>query len=143
MLPIKSKIKLPPLQSDPKYPKKKYSMKPTPRQKAIWEMMLAHQKAHCIPPTIREIQSHFKFSSTQAVTCHFESMVKKGMIMNIKGKGQWHAFLAVYPDERCPCCGLKPVGHNLAGGIAPAIKAISREEYDALERKGATLAEDD
>ena len=53
----------------------------TPTQLKVLEMIDEHTKAHGYPPTIREIGSHFGWSSTNAISSHCEALIKKGLLI--------------------------------------------------------------
>jgi repressor LexA len=53
----------------------------TPKQREVFDWIVDFYKRERIPPTFREIQSAFRFLSTNAVTCHLLPMVKKGWLI--------------------------------------------------------------
>jgi hypothetical protein len=72
--------------------------------------MLAFQRKHLVPPTFRAICLAFNFKSMQSVAAHLRPLVKKGLVMHMGSIGQSHSRIAIYPDDRCPICGRKPLG---------------------------------
>jgi hypothetical protein len=74
--------------------------------------MIAFQRSHCMPPSVRQIQVAFGFRHPNAVTSHLNGLVKKGMVMHTGPSGKSRAYLAVFRDQRCPCCGRLPMGRS-------------------------------
>ena len=57
----------------------------TQRQETILEFITAFLEKRKIPPTVREIQGHFGFESTNAVTDHLVQLEKKGYLKRHPG----------------------------------------------------------
>jgi len=52
----------------------------TPRQEEIYNFIREQIMIHRLPPTIREIQTHMGFSSSNGVRCHLHALQRKGWI---------------------------------------------------------------
>lgn len=50
----------------------------TKRQKQIFDFLSKQHRETGIVPTVREIQKHFRFGSSNAVDSHLRSLEKKG-----------------------------------------------------------------
>ena len=57
----------------------------TDRQKAILEFMQKHIAKNSYWPSIRDIQAHFKFASTNAVYGHLQALERKGVLERVPG----------------------------------------------------------
>ncbi len=57
----------------------------TERQEAIFDFISAFLERRRIPPTVREIQEHFGFESTNAVMDHLAQLERKGHLRRHKG----------------------------------------------------------
>lgn len=57
----------------------------TTRQEAVLEFISGFIQKRGIPPTVREIQGHFGFESTNAVTDHLEVLERKGCLRRRRG----------------------------------------------------------
>lgn len=52
----------------------------TKKQLEVLEFIKAYSKEHRRPPTQKEIQDHFQFSSLNSVGCHLKRLVRHGRI---------------------------------------------------------------
>jgi repressor LexA len=68
---------------------------PTARQLEIHTWMLAYQRQHGAPPSMRAIGDHFGISSTMGVHDHLVAMAKKGLVR--KGPRSWTAIDSTPP----------------------------------------------
>jgi repressor LexA len=57
----------------------------TARQLEVHAFMLAYQREHVAPPTVREIADHFNLSSTNGVADHLAKLEKKGLVRHRAG----------------------------------------------------------
>ena len=60
----------------------------TPKQKKVLKFIYDRIKKTNLPPTIREIASHFNFSSTGTVRDYLKALVDKGYIRISAGKSR-------------------------------------------------------
>jgi len=60
----------------------------TARQRQILDYLIAVHKKTGLVASVRELQSHFGFSSSNAVTSHLRALEKKGFIKRIGGKAR-------------------------------------------------------
>lgn len=60
----------------------------TEKQSAVFEFLKSHFLQRGYWPSIREIQSHFKFKSTNAVIGHLKALESKGYICRIEGQAR-------------------------------------------------------
>ncbi|HZZ59340.1 MAG TPA: transcriptional repressor LexA [Opitutaceae bacterium] len=58
----------------------------TERQQAVLDFVRQRQGEAGIPPSIRDIQRHFGFKSTNAAFCHLRALAKRGLIEQLGGK---------------------------------------------------------
>jgi SOS-response transcriptional repressor LexA len=96
---------------------------------------LTARQQHCMPPSIREIVDRFKLSSPNAVMGHMRALIKKGRVMRIGDKGNARANVAIYPDDRCPCCGRKPIGSTELS------RAVNKPDPATREVEAKSMAE--
>ena len=60
----------------------------TARQREILDFLVATHSRTGLVSSVRELQSHFGFSSSNAVTSHLRALEKKGYIKRIEGKAR-------------------------------------------------------
>ena len=65
----------------------------TARQREILDYLVATHSLTGLVASVRELQSHFGFSSSNAVTSHLRALEKKGYIKRIEGKARSILFL--------------------------------------------------
>lgn len=58
---------------------------PTEKQKNMLAFLEDYAKRMGYPPTVSEIQRHFKFASPNAVTTHLKALLRKGLIRQSPG----------------------------------------------------------
>jgi repressor LexA len=83
----------------------------TAKQSAILEFIREQQAEHGIPPSTRDLQRHFRYSSQNAVMNHLRSLAKKRRIERINGR-TWglKAGHAAGPYFSLPVYGTIPAG---------------------------------
>lgn len=79
-----------PLASVTRYSKTEHmiSYSITTRQREILDYLVATHSKTGLVASVRELQSHFGFSSSNAVTSHLRALEKKGYIRRIEGKAR-------------------------------------------------------
>lgn len=60
----------------------------TSRQREVLKFILEHVEQEGVPPTSREIQSHFGFSSQTAAMDHLRALERKGFLRRTPGKAR-------------------------------------------------------
>jgi repressor LexA len=101
----------------------------TGRQREVLEFIQRQQRETGLPPTSREIQSHFRFQSQTAAMNHLRALERKGAIERSPGK----ARAAIDPGLRW-----KPNFRSISLlGQIPAGLSV-----DAAESEGSTLGVD-
>jgi repressor LexA len=97
----------------------------TLRQQEILGFIQLHQRTHGYWPSIRDIQAHFKFASTNAVMGHLRALERKGAISRVAGQAR--AFRVTHdPAETPPAESLDvvdiPVYGNIAAGYPDGVE---------------------
>jgi repressor LexA len=69
----------------------------TVRQQEILGFLRLHARTHGYWPSIREIQSHFHFSSTNAVVGHLRALQAKGVIDRVPGQARTFRIISSGP----------------------------------------------
>ena len=77
----------------------------TERQRDIVKFIASFYAENHVGPTRREIMEHFGFASTQAVTGHIKSLLKKDAITVYENTAR--GILPKSVRVKCPCCGEK------------------------------------
>ncbi len=77
----------------------------TERQRDIVKFIKDFYANNHVGPTRREIMEHFGFQSTQAVTGHIKSLLKKDAITGYEKTSR--GILPKSNRIKCPCCGEK------------------------------------
>lgn len=108
----------------------------TTRQHEILGFLQVHQRSHEYWPSIREIQDHFGFASTNAVMGHLRALEKKGYITRVAGQAR--AFRITYeatdtqPENTDDVVDI-PIYGNIAAGYPDGIESggeIGRLQID-------------
>jgi repressor LexA len=99
----------------------------TPRQKEIFEFLLDFIEERGRPPTIREIASHFRIVSLNAVRVHLKALEKKKLISLEKGCSRGITITRFTPSQS----ELPLVGKIAAG--APVLALEHREDSAVLK----------
>ena len=69
---------------------RRLSTAPSPRQEAVLAFMRTFGAANGVPPTIREICTHFGFRSTNSASCILNSLERKGFVQShLRGKARF------------------------------------------------------
>lgn len=69
----------------------------TKRQREVLEFISRHQRKQGFWPSVREVQAHFRFKSTNAVVGHLRALETKGAIQ--RAPGQARAFRSVHDPK--------------------------------------------
>lgn len=102
-------------------------MKPlTPRQEEILAYIRTYAQTRGYWPSIREIQVHFQFHSTNAVAGHLRALESKGAIQRVAGQARTFRLLAAphivaVPDEAREVVEI-PVYGNIAAGYPDGVE---------------------
>lgn len=119
----------------------------TTRQHEILGFLQLHFQGHGYWPSIREIQDHFGFNSTNAVVGHLKALERKGCI--VRSPGQARAYRVTYDtDDNVPADAIDvldiPVYGSIAAGYPDGVETggeIGRLQIDA-ETVGVKRARD-
>jgi len=109
----------------------------TLRQQEILGFIQLHHRTHGYWPSIRDIQGHFKFASTNAVMGHLRALERKGSLSRVPGQAR--AYRVTHdPDDAPPAFALDvvdiPVYGNIAAGYPDGVEPggeIGRLQIDA------------
>jgi repressor LexA len=85
---------------------------PTSRQKQILDYIGRHRSRHGMPPTVREIQSHFGFASPNAAASHLRALERKKLLQREPGAARG---LKITGDDRREVAGIPVYGEIPAG----------------------------
>ena len=89
----------------------------TLRQQEILGFIQLHQRSHGYWPSIRDIQAHFKFASTNAVMGHLRALEHKGSLARVPGHAR--AYRVTHdPNETHPAFAMDVVDIPVYGSIA-------------------------
>ena len=72
----------------------------TPRQREILTFMQKHFQKESFWPSIRDIQLHFNFASTNAVAGHLKALTRKGYLVKVEGCSR--AYRLQSRDKKTP-----------------------------------------
>jgi len=109
----------------------------TLRQQEILGFIQLHQRTRGYWPSIRDIQNHFKFASTNAVMGHLRALETKGAISRVPGQAR--AFRVTHdggdtmPNDAFDVVDI-PVYGNIAAGYPDGVEPggeIGRLQIDA------------
>jgi len=103
-------------------------MKLTDRQRAVLEFIKAHISSRGYPPTIREICSHFGFSSPLSAKQHVDALERKGYISKVPSKQRCIEVSHIRPSG---AISLPLLGRIRAG--EPILAAEDIEEYVTID----------
>jgi len=109
----------------------------TLRQQEILGYLQVHSREHGYWPSIRDIQAHFGFKSTNAVMGHLRALEKKGCISRVAGQAR--AFRVTFdPEETTPSNATEvveiPIFGHIAAGYPDGVQSggeIGRLQIDA------------
>jgi repressor LexA len=99
----------------------------TERQGQILEFIRRKQDSERLTPTLREIATHFRFSSPNAALCHVQALLAKGFLKNLPGRAR--ALQVVdpnAPDRPQPRVVAVPIYGSIPAG--PPEAATQEEE---------------
>jgi repressor LexA len=89
----------------------------TTRQQEILGFLQVHHKEHSYWPSIRDIQQHFGFRSTNAVMGHLRALERKGYLSRIQGQAR--AYRITYDNTgEAPAEAMNVVDIPIYGSIA-------------------------
>ncbi len=74
----------------------------TQRQKAILEFLQDHFQKESYWPSIRDIQQHFGFASTNAVAGHLRALERKGHLVKMSGRSRAYQLHNMKPKTAAP-----------------------------------------
>lgn len=101
---------------------------PTDRQFEIWEWMVAYQRDHAMPPTVRAIGSAFGIKSPNGVICNLAALVKKGWCRHVPNVSR--AYVAIVDDESVEL-------RERLTNLTAAIRAVLRHHAGAMPAAAA------
>ncbi len=117
----------------------------TKRQAEMLAFITAYADEHGYPPTVAEIMRRFSFSSPNAVTCHLQSLTRKGFLHR-QPRISRGAVPADRPRiRRVPILGRVPAGHpvpeeEVADGFLSLDASFAGEgDIFALRVKGSSM----
>ncbi|MBC8277853.1 MAG: transcriptional repressor LexA [FCB group bacterium] len=123
----------------------------TAKQRQILDFIRSHINNYSAPPTIREIGTHFKISSTNGVRCHLTALENKGYIRrtSYRSRGIEMAEKSHTPASltSIPILGRVAAGYpilaeeNLEGRIGIDSDLLSGDELFALKVTGDSMTE--
>lgn len=97
----------------------------TKRQSEVLAFIRTFARAHSVGPTVREIQKHFQFASSNAVQCHLTALRKKGYLAE-RGR-VWRGAQPVEGDAAIPVYGTIPAGLPV-DAVAEADETLGLDE---------------
>lgn len=95
----------------------------TDRQKQVLDFIGDYINEHAYPPSIRDIQKHFKLKSTKGVKDHIDRLVEKGYLKRMDGAAR--ALEVIHPRERS--AKIIP----LVGTVAAGLPILAEENIEA------------
>lgn len=104
----------------------------TERQEEILEFISRFVEKNRIPPSIREIQEHFGFESTNAVADHLAQLEKKGRLRRRPGISRGIEILSAPVSFHPNVVNVPLLGHIAAGN--PILAEENIEGYLHLDR---------
>ena len=90
----------------------------TIRQQEILGYIQLHMRTQGTWPSFREIQSHFGFSSTNAVMGHLRALEKKGYISRVPGQARTFRITKELEEDHLPVEAKEVVDIPIYGAIA-------------------------
>lgn len=95
----------------------------TDRQKQVLDFVCDYIDEHAYPPSIRDIQKHFRLKSTKGVKDHIDRLVEKGYLKRMDGAAR--ALEVVRTTENA----VKKV--PLVGTVAAGLPILAEENIEA------------
>jgi len=109
----------------------------TPRQQAILSFMQKFLAKHAYWPSIRDIQAHFKFASTNAVHGHIQALERKGFLERVPGAARAYRIPAAKADPEGVVIRFEGPGDEAAEvDTVPVMGAIAAGFPDHTESSG-------
>ena len=97
----------------------------TTRQHEILGYLQLHQREHAYWPSIRDIQEHFGFASTNAVMGHLRALERKGYITRVPGQARAYRITfdheETQPDDAVEVVDI-PIYGSIAAGYPDGIE---------------------
>lgn len=110
----------------------------TYRQQEVLGYLQLHQRQYGTWPSIREIETHFGFKSTNAVMGHLKALERKGYISRVPGQARTFRINMDLTDENQPAEAIEvvdiPIYGSIAAGYPDGIEpggAVGRIQIDA------------
>ena len=110
----------------------------TERQETILEFISTFLEKRRIPPTVREIQEHFRFESTNAVAEHLVQLEKKGYLKRRRGISR-----GLELASKSICFHPDVVSVPLVGQIAAGTPTLAEENIEGLLHLDKTFVRGD
>ena len=89
----------------------------TERQKQILEFIRRKQDSERLTPTLREIATHFRFSSPNAALAHVQALLAKGFLKNLPGRARSLRVVdSSAPDQMRPQVVSVPIYGSIPAG---------------------------
>lgn len=110
----------------------------TTRQEAVLEFISGFIQKRGIPPTVREIQEHFGFESTNAVTDHLAILERKGCLRRQRGISRGIEILS-----KAVSCHPGVVSVPILGEIAAGVPTLAEENIEGYLHLDKTLIRGD
>lgn len=123
----------------------------TEKQQAVLDFIREQQQTAGIPPSVRDIQHNFGFTSTNAAFCHLRALARKGLIEQLNGKTwglrakevQAHLFsLPVYGTIPAGLPSMQEQEPEETLGVDPQVFGLTRlrpHQYWALRVQGDSM----
>lgn len=109
----------------------------TPRQQAILTFMQKFLAKHAYWPSIRDIQAHFKFASTNAVHGHIQALERKGVLERVPGAARAYRIHPAKTDPEGVVIRFEGPGDDAAEvDSLPVMGAIAAGFPDHTESSG-------
>lgn len=109
----------------------------TPRQQAILAFMQKFLAKRAYWPSIRDIQAHFKFASTNAVHGHLQALERKGVLERVPGAARAYRIHAAKADPDGVVIRFEGPGEDAADVASlPVMGSIAAGFPDHTESSG-------
>ena len=104
----------------------------TDRQRQVLNFICDYISEHSYPPSIRDIQKHFRLKSTKGVKDHIDRLIEKGYLRRTDGAAR--ALVVIHTRER----SVKKV--PLVGTVAAGFPILAEENIEAYVPTSADTA---
>lgn len=109
----------------------------TDRQKAILAFMQKHVARNSYWPSIRDIQAHFKFASTNAVYGHLQALERKGVLERVPGAARAYRIPTAHANPDSVVINFEGPGEDAVDvDQLPVMGAIAAGFPDHTESSG-------